>query len=103
MSCVDKERKALKEGINQFIFRDDIDEFLKRRDIEESSIKLIELSDYPRRIPTEIQVKIKRTKKIYDKFYVLFTDYSGTVTKNYQREKEIKRKDKDPILLEHFK
>lgn len=102
MSCVDKERKALKEGIDQFIFRDDIDEFLKRRDIEESSIKLIELSDYPRRIPSEIQDKIKKTKKIYDKFYVLFTDYSGTVTKNYQREKEIKRKDKDPILFGTF-
>ena len=47
-------------------------------------------------------MKIKRTKKIYDKFYVLFTDYSGTVTKNYQREKEIKRKDKDIFICNAF-
>lgn len=99
MACVEKEKQALAVGINQFVFRDDIDEFLKRRDIEESSIKLIELSDYPRRIPADIQKKIKETKNIYDKFYVLFTDYTGTVTKNYQREKEITRKDRDPILF----
>ena len=63
MACVEKEKQALAVGINQFVFRDDIDEFLKRRDIEESSIKLIELSDYPRRIPADIQKKIKETKK----------------------------------------
>ena len=60
MSCVEKEKQALAVGVNQFVFRDDIDEFLKRRDIEESSIKLIELSDYPRRIPVDVQQKIKQ-------------------------------------------
>lgn len=102
MKCIEKEKQLLPLGISNFIFRDDIDEFLSRRDIQESSIKIIELSDYPRRIPKEIQKKIKESKHLFDKMYVLFTDYTESVTKNYQREKEIKRKDKDPILFGTF-
>lgn len=102
IECVDKEKEVLKVGVNEYIFRDDIDEFLQRRNIKESSIKLISLSDYPRQIPADIQVKIKKTKYIFDKMYVLFTDYTSTVTRNYQREQHIKAKDKDPILFGVF-
>ena len=102
MKCVDKEKELVKLGVNQYVFRDDIDEFLSRRDIEKSDIRLIELSDYPRRIPKDIQKKIKETKNIFSHMYVMFTDYTGNVTKNHMREKEIKRKDKDPILFGTF-
>lgn len=102
MKCVDKERKLVELGINKYIFRDDIDEFLSRRDIQESSIRLIELSDYPRRIPSDIQKKIKQTKGIFDHMYVMFTDYTGNVTKNHMRNKKNAQKDKDPILFGTF-
>lgn len=102
IECVDKEKEVLKVGVDEYIFRDDIDEFLQRRNVKESSIKLISLSDYPRQIPADIQAKIKKTKHIFDKMYVLFTDYTSTVTRNYQREQHIKAKDKDPILFGVF-
>lgn len=102
IECVDKEKEVLKVGVDEYIFRDDIDEFLQRRNVKESSIKLISLSDYPRQIPADIQIKIKKTKHIFDKMYVLFTDYTSTVTRNYQREQHIKAKDKDPILFGVF-
>lgn len=102
MGCVEKERKLLILGINQYIYRDDIEEFLERREIKESSIKLIELADYPRKIPKDIRKKIEASKDVFDKMYVLFTDYANTVTKNYQREERIKRRDRDPILFGTF-
>ena len=102
MSCVEREKEVLKYGINQYIFRDDIEEFLDRRDIQTSNIKLIELEDYPRIIPEDIRKKIEKTKNIFDKMYVLFTDYSGVVTKEQIRDGKIKSKDKDPILFGTF-
>lgn len=102
IKCVEDEKKLVSLGINQYVFRDDIDEFLSRRDIEESSIRLIELSDYPRRIPADIQEKILKTKDVFSHMYVMFTDYTGNVTKNHMREKEIEKKDKDPILFGTF-
>lgn len=102
MSCVEREKEVLKYGINQYIFRDDIEEFLDKRDIQASNIKLIELEDYPRIIPEDIRKKIEKTKNIFDKMYVLFTDYSGAVTKEQIRDGKIKSKDKDPILFGTF-
>lgn len=102
MSCVEKEKEVLKYGINQYIFRDDIEDFLERRDIQASNIKLIELEDYPRIIPNDIRKKIEKTKNIFDKMYVLFTDYSGVVAKEHMRDNKIKGKDKDPILFGTF-
>lgn len=102
IECVEKEKKVLEVGVDEYIFRDDIDTFLQRRNVKESSIKLISLRDYPRQIPPEIQEKIKKTKKLFDQMYVLFTDYTSTVTRNYQREQHIKARDRDPILFGVF-
>lgn len=102
IECIEKEKKAIQVGVDEYIFRDDIDEFLSQRNVQESSIKLISLKDYPRQIPPEIQEKIKKTKKVFNQMYVLFTDYTSTVTKNYQREEHIKTRDRDPILFGVF-
>ncbi len=102
IECIEKEKKAIEVGVDEYIFRDDIDEFLSQRNVQESSIKLISLKDYPRQIPPEIQEKIKKTKKVFNQMYVLFTDYTSTVTKNYQREERIQTRDRDPILFGVF-
>lgn len=101
MSCVEKEKQAISLGINKYIFRDDIEEFLDRREIQSANIKIIELEDYPRVIPKDIVDKIEQSKNIFDKMYILFTDYTNTTTKEYLRNKNV-TKDKDPILFGTF-
>lgn len=100
--CVPKERELLKLGINQFIYKDDVLDFLARREIIESDIKLIELSDYVRPIPDEILETKKKTEGLFDMYYVMFTDYSGTIEKEAVRTSAIKKKEKDPILFGTF-
>lgn len=102
MECVSKERELVKRGVNTFIYKDDILDFLKREEIRESGIKLIELEQYPRAIPDEIVETLKAVKPYVDGFYILFTDYSGTVEKQHLREEKIAKKEKDPILFATF-
>lgn len=102
MECVSKERELVKNGVNTFIYKDDILDFLAREQVRESGIKLIELEQYPRAIPDEIVETLKAVKPYVDGFYILFTDYSGSVEKQQLREEKIKKKEKDPILFATF-
>lgn len=102
MDCVAKERELVKNGVNTFIYKDDILDFLARENIRESGIKLIELEQYPRAIPDDIVETLKSVKPYVDGFYILFTDYSGSVEKQQLREEKIKKKEKDPILFATF-
>lgn len=102
MDCVTKERELVKNGVNTFIYRDDITDFLERREIRESGIKLIELEQYTRIIPDEIIETMKRIKPYVDNFYILFTDYSGKAEKEAIRDRKIAKKEKDPILFATF-
>ena len=56
------------------------------------------MENYPREIPDKIVDIIAQTKDIFDQFYVVFTDYTGEVEKQVQKE----RRDKDPILFGSF-
>lgn len=102
MKCVTKERELIKKGINQFIYLEDILDFLEQPNIRNSEIKLIELEAYPRTIPEEIVNIVDETKDIFNKYYVLFTDYTGKVEKEMLRNNEAYRKEKDPILFGTF-
>lgn len=102
MNCVSRERELVKHGVNTFIYRDDIMEFLERQEIRESGIKLIELEQYTRVIPDEIVETMKAVKPYVDKFYIMFTDYSGKAEKEAIRERKIATKEKDPILFATF-
>ena len=102
MNCVSKERELVKNGVNTFIYRDDILEFLERPTIRESGIKLIELEQYTRVIPDEIIETMKAVKPYVDKFYIMFTDYTGAAEKEAIRDRKIARKEKDPILFATF-
>lgn len=100
MECLDKEIKVINMGIDTFIYRDDIDFFIDEISKEniEKPIKIIELERYEREIPDEIVDIVSKTKDIFDKMYVLYTDYS----KKEERVIKEERREHDPILFGTF-
>ena len=78
------------------MYKEDIEKYID--DISKNTVKIIELENYEREIPDEIVEIIEKTKDIFDKMYVLFTDYTGKITKEISKE----RRDKDPILFGVF-
>lgn len=96
IDCVEKEKKILEMGINKFVYRDDIEDYIDN--ISKDAIKIIEIENYPRDIPDEIVEVVSKTKDIFDKLYVVFTDYTGKV----QKQVEAERRRKDPILFGTF-
>ena len=94
--CVSKEREAVKLGIDSFVYREDVEEYIDK--ISHQPVKIIELENYPREIPDEIVNTISKVKDIFDQLYIVFTDYTGEVEKQVAKE----RRDKDPILFGTF-
>jgi hypothetical protein len=91
-----KEREAVKLGIDTFIYRDDIEEYIDS--VADDAVKIIELEEYERDIPDEIVDAIVKTKHIFTKYYVLFTDYTGKIERQVEKE----RQRKDPIIFATF-
>lgn len=96
LECIEKEREIVKMGINTFIYRDDIEEYIDT--VAKDTVKIIELENYEREIPDEIVDVIAATKDKFDQLYVVFTDYTGKVERQIEKE----RRDKDPILFGTF-
>ena len=96
VDCVSKEREIVKLGINSFVYRDVIEDYIDN--VAKNTVKIIELENYPRDIPDDIVDIIAKTKNIFDKMYVVFTDYTGKIEKQVSKE----RRDKDPILFGTF-
>ncbi len=96
IKCIEKEREIVKMGINTFIYRDDIEEYIDT--VAKDTVKIIELENYEREIPDEIVEVIAATKDKFDQLYVVFTDYTGKVERQIEKE----RRDKDPILFGTF-
>lgn len=100
LETITKERELVKKGIDTFIYRDDIEEYIDS--VENEVIKIIELERYEREIPDEIVEIVADTKDLFDKMYVVFTDYTGKAEKKAIRERKIQEKKKDPILFGTF-
>lgn len=96
IECVEKEKELISIGINKYVYRDDIENYIDN--ISSNVVKIIELKNYPRDIPDEIVEVIEKTKPIFDCLYVIFTDYTGKVEKQVEAE----RRRKDPILFGTF-
>lgn len=94
--CVEKEKQLLDIGIDSYVYRDDIEEYIDK--VAKNTVKIIELENYPRDIPDDIVDIISKTKNIFDKMYIVFTDYTGEVEKQVAKE----RREKDPILFGTF-
>lgn len=93
LECIEKERELVKMGINTFIYRDDIEEYIDN--IASDVVKIIELENYEREIPDEIVYVIEKVKDKFDQLYIVFTDYTGKIEKEVYRER-------DPILFGTF-
>lgn len=96
VEVVERERKLIPLGITSFIYKDDIEEYID--DIAKNVVKIIDLESYERDIPDDIVSAVELTKGIFDKFYVLFTDYTGKVERKVEKE----RRNADPILFGTF-
>lgn len=96
LECIEKEREIVKMGIDTFIYRDDIEDYIDN--VAKDIVKIIELENYEREIPDEIVELINKVKDKFDQLYVVFTDYTGKV----EREVEKERRERDPILFGTF-
>lgn len=97
LKCIEKEKKIVDLGIDRFIYMEDIRFYIEN--VIDRRVKLCELECFPREIPDEIVDTIIATKNIFNKFYVLFTDYTETVTTELQKTRQIEH---DPILFGSF-
>ena len=96
LECIEKERELIALGVDTFIYRDDIEEYIDN--VAKDVVKIIELENYEREIPDEIVSVVEAVKDKFDKLYVLFTDYTGRV----ERQGEKERRSTDPILFGTF-
>jgi hypothetical protein len=92
-----KEEKLIELGINTFVYKDTIEDYIEN--VADKAVKIVELSRYMREIPDELVDTIEKSKKLFDEFYVVFTDYTGKEERKVEKE----RRDKDPILFGVFK
>lgn len=91
-----KERELLKLGINKFIYKDYLDNYIGN--IASRDVKVTHLENYTRLIPDDIIDKVAKTKDLFTDYFVVFTDYTG----KEERKIETAERNKDPILLGAF-
>jgi len=104
ISCIKKELELNKLGFELYVERSSIEAYINIVEEEQKKpISFIELERYERIIPKEIIKNIEKTRHIFDEYYILFTDYSGSYQKMTEKEKERIRIEKDPILFGTFK
>lgn len=98
-----KERILHKNGYSTYVKQEDIERFILN--VKDKVVKICELEKFPRTIPTEVKNKFKHIKKlnVCDEYYVLFIDYNKDEQNLTEKEKETRKKNRDPILFGTFK
>jgi len=91
-----KEEVLIDLGVNKFIYRNVIEDYIEN--VSKEVVKIQDLKNFTREIPDEIVEVICKTKNIFNKFYVIFTDYTGLE----ERKVELERREKDPIIFGVF-
>lgn len=92
---IEREKQVVELGIDSFVYRDDVEDYIDN--IYRDVVKIVELENYPRDIPDDIVKVIAKTKNVFDKMYVVYTDYTGREERKIARKKE-----KDPMLFGTF-
>lgn len=103
-----KEKFLVENGINKTINKEDLTEIidaLERKN--DKNILFIEMEYFPRIIPAEIVERVKMLKEnnIFDKYFVLYTDYTYGGSKHMKQnssDNEGGVVDRDPILFGSF-
>ena len=96
LECITREYPLLEMGIDTFVYRTDIDEYIDS--VAKNVVKTQDLRSYLRPLPQEAVEAVEKTKHIFDEYYIVFTDYTGKVEKEVAKT----RRDKDPILFGAF-
>ena len=98
-----KERILHKNGYSTYVKQEDIERFILN--VKDKVVKICELEKFPRTIATEVKNKFKHIKKlnVCDEYYVLFIDYNKDEPNLTEKEKETRKKNRDPILFGTFK
>ena len=91
-----KEKQILDAGINKFVYRSDIEEYIQ--DVADKQVVILDLKSYERNLPDEIIEALEKVKDLFDEFYIVCTDYTGEMARRVQEE----RREKDPILFGTF-
>ena len=98
-----KEQQLLAAGFDTYITRTDAMKFIQNVK-PRNSVKIIELSRYPRALPEHAQISTKKALDlgIVDEFVVIFTDLTDNDYKTPE-EKEFVQRNRDPIIFGMFK
>ena len=96
LECIEKEREIVKMGINTFVYREDVEYYIDS--VAKNTVKIIDLASYEREIPDSVVEIIAQVKDKFDQLYIVFTDYTGKIEKQVEKE----RRQKDPILFGVF-
>ena len=96
LECIEREREIVKAGIDTFIYRSDIEDYIDN--IAKDTVKIIELNRYERELPDEIVNVVEKVGPLFNQMYVVFTDYTGKV----ERQVEKSLRSRDPILFGVF-
>lgn len=89
----EKELKLIEKGVNRYVLRQDIEEYIEN--VADECVCVIEMRNFDRPIPDEIVDVVADTMDIFDEFFIVFTDYTGEKRSKVEKE----RRDKDPILF----
>lgn len=94
-----KEQAILAAGFDKFVYRDSVTKFIENVK-PKNSVKIIELSRYPRVIPEENAKVIKKANdlNIFDDIVIVFTDLTNEDYKT-DAERAVVERNKDPIAF----
>ena len=89
------EIKVVHAGYTIYVNRQDLDEYITK--IAQKTVVIGALEDYERDVPDDVVEKIAdaKAKNLFDGYYIVFTDYTGTERKKV----DASRREKDPILF----
>lgn len=93
-----KERILFKSGINQYVYKEDIENYIKS--VKKQVVKICEFENFPRTLPKDVIEKVKEVKKlnILDDLWVVFIDYEEKENLTEEEKKE-RATNRDPILF----
>lgn len=93
-----KERLLFKNGINQYVYKTDIEKYIQN--VKNHVVKICEFENFPRTLPKDVIEKVKEVKKlnILDDLWVVFIDYENKENISPEEKKE-RDANRDPILF----
>lgn len=93
ITVVQREQEVRALGIDTFVYTEAIDNYITN--VENRSVKLADLVDFPREIPDNVVPLIETVRDKFDRLVVMFTDYTDELGKQVAKANQ----DKDPILF----